>query len=45
VSPSLTVIFDFGSRPWLPENPKPKEFETYVEPLADQHKPITEINY
>jgi hypothetical protein len=24
---------------------KPKEFETYVETLADQHKPVAQINH
>ncbi len=27
------------------KNMKPKEFETYVDQLADQHKPIFKINY
>jgi transposase InsO family protein len=27
------------------KNMKPKEFEMYVDQLADQHKPTTEINY
>jgi hypothetical protein len=37
----LALELDHGSL----KNLKPKEFETYVETLAYQHKPIAQINH